>query len=110
MNDARYNYLQSYFCMDILDQMIQHCHIGYRCRKHWHSSMNHLIALAIVLAFGMYLEAASGSLCPEWKVENLLISTSSMTNCPTKCSTTVQETNSTPDSTLEMTKCAMLSP
>ena len=69
MNDSRYVYLKSYFRIDTIDAMINHCHLSYRCMKYWHSPMNHGIALAIVTAYDMYQEAASGTLDPEWKLE-----------------------------------------
>ena len=45
------------------------CNLQYRCRKYWHSAMNHGLSLTIVTAYDMYKECASGSLCTEWKVE-----------------------------------------
>ena len=65
MNDARHLYLKTYGQIDTIDQMIRRCRIGYQCCKYWHSAMNHGIALAVVTAYDIYLECASGSLNPE---------------------------------------------
>jgi len=70
MNDARYLYLKTYGTIDTIDSLIKKCHLGYRCRKYWHSAMLHGIALVVVVAYDMYLEAARGSLRPEWKIEH----------------------------------------
>jgi len=67
-NDARLLYLKTYGTIDTIDSMIKRCHIGYRCRKYWHSAMSHRLGLAVVVAYDMYREAATGSLCDEWKV------------------------------------------
>jgi len=69
MNAARHLYLKTYGTIDTIDSMIKRCHVGYRSRKYWHSAMNHGLSLAVVVAYDMYKEAASGTLCEEWKVE-----------------------------------------
>ena len=72
MNAARYLYLKTYGTIDTIDSMIKRCHVGYRCRKYWHSPMNHGLSLAVVVAYDMYREAASGSLGDEWRVERMM--------------------------------------
>ena len=59
----------SYGRIDTIDQMIKHCNMGYRLHKYWHNAMTHGIALAIVVAYDMYLECASGKLCLDWEVK-----------------------------------------
>jgi len=69
MNEARLLYLKTYGRIDTIDSLINHSHMNYRSQKYWHSAMIEALALAVVTAYDMYLEAASGSLCPEWKLE-----------------------------------------
>ena len=70
MNEARYLYLKTYGTIDTIDSLIKKCHLSYCCRKYWHSAMLHGIALVVVVAYDMYLEAARGPLRPEWKIEH----------------------------------------
>jgi hypothetical protein len=69
MNDARQMYLQSYFRIDTIDHLISNCNMFYRSWKYWHSPMIHGKALAVVVAYDMYLECTEGDLDPVWKVE-----------------------------------------
>lgn len=69
MNEARLLYLKTYGRIDTIDSLINHSHMNYRSQKYWHSAMIEALALAVVTAYDMYLEAASGSLDPEWKLE-----------------------------------------
>jgi hypothetical protein len=72
MNDARTLYLKSYYRIDCMDHMIKNARLFYRSWKYWHSPMLHGKALALVVAYDMYLEVAEGKLMPEWKVEEPL--------------------------------------
>src|SRR5210317_1896359 len=72
MNAARHLYLKTYGTIDTIDAMIKRCHIGYRCRKYWHSAMNHGLAMVVVVAYDMYRKAASGSLGAELKVDKVM--------------------------------------
>ena len=69
MNDARMMYLQSYYRIDTIDHLISNCNMFYRSWKYWHSPMIHGKALAVVVAYDMYLECAEGDLDPAWKIE-----------------------------------------
>jgi hypothetical protein len=69
MNDARMMYLQSYYRIDTIDHLISNCNMFYRSWKYWHSPMIHGKALAVVVAYDMYLECTEGDLDPGWKVE-----------------------------------------
>jgi hypothetical protein len=70
MNVARFLYLKTFGHVDTIDALIKHCHMGYQSMKYWHSAMIEGVTLAVVVAYDMYLEAASGVLFPEWKVES----------------------------------------
>ena len=72
MNEPCHLYLKTYGGVDTIDALIKKCHVGYRCRKYWHSAMLHGFALAVVMAYDIYCEVASGSLCPKWKLEKRL--------------------------------------
>jgi hypothetical protein len=72
MNDARTMYLRSYFRIDCMDHMIKNARLFYRSWKYWHSPMLHGKALAVVVAYDMYLEVAEGKIMPEWKLEEPL--------------------------------------
>jgi hypothetical protein len=69
MNDARMMYLRSYYRIDTIDHLISNCNMFYRSWKYWHSPMIHGKALAVVVAYDMYLECTEGDLEPAWKVE-----------------------------------------
>jgi len=68
-NEARELYLGIYHGVDAFDHMIKICGLFYISWKYWHSPMLHAFSMAIVTAYSFYLECASGSLDPEWKVE-----------------------------------------
>lgn len=68
-NDARELYLGNYHRVDAFDHMIKICGLFYISWKYWHSAMLHGFAMAVVTAYDFYLECASGSLDPAWKVE-----------------------------------------
>ena len=70
MNESRKLYLRTYGAVDRLDHMITNCNIHYRSWKYWHSPMNHAKAMAVVVAYDMYLECCEGLMrAGEWKVE-----------------------------------------
>jgi len=68
MNDARSLYLQTYSRIDSIDHLIKNCRLFYRSWKYWHSPMLHGKALAVVVAYDMYLECAEGELEETWKI------------------------------------------
>ena len=70
MNEARHLYLKSYGTVDKqMDHLIKNCHMKYRSWKYWHSAMLHGKALAVVVAYDIYLECAAGKLDPTWRVD-----------------------------------------
>jgi hypothetical protein len=56
MNDARQLYLASYGRIDTIDSLIKHCGLFYCSWKYWHACKLHVMALALVVAYNMYLE------------------------------------------------------
>ena len=68
MNRAIELYLGTYSRIDSIDNLIKNCRLMYQSWKYWHSPMLHAIALAIVIAYDMYLEVAEGKLNSDWKV------------------------------------------
>ena len=68
MNSARELYLGTYSCIDSINHLIKNCRLKYHCWKYWHSPMLHATALAIVIAYDMYLEVAEGKLDSDWKL------------------------------------------
>ena len=69
-NIARQLYLKSYSRIDSIDHLIKNCNLGYLSWKYWHSAATHGKALAITVAYDMYLEVAEGILHPSFKVKN----------------------------------------
>ena len=72
MNEAREVYLKTYNAIDQLDHLIQNCKIFMKSWKYWHAPFNHVLAMAVVVAYDTYLEVAEGKVNPAWKVENPL--------------------------------------
>ena len=69
MNAARELYLKTYSRIDSIDHLIKNCRLKYRSWKYWHIPMLHATALAIVVAYDMYLEVAEGQLDSDWKLQ-----------------------------------------
>ena len=69
-NQARLLYLKTYSRIDSLDHLIRNCKINYRTWKYWHAPVNHAKALAIVIAYDMYLKICEGQLDPRFKVDD----------------------------------------
>ena len=69
MNQARELYLGTYSRIDSIDHLVKNCRLKYRSWTYWHSPMLHATALAIVLAYDMYLEVAEGILDVDLKIE-----------------------------------------
>eukprot|EP00957_Ditylum_brightwellii_P106500 8125634-Ditylum_brightwellii.AAC.1 len=72
MNDARQLYLNTYNVIDRIDHFIKNCHMGYHCCKYWHSPNIHGKALAVIIAFDIYLEVAKGNDLPVCKLEECM--------------------------------------
>ncbi len=69
MNPARELYLGTYSRIDSIDHLMKNCRLKYQSWKYWHSPMLHATALAIVIAYDMYLEVAEGKLDNDLRVE-----------------------------------------
>ena len=69
MNNARRLYLSTYGRIDSADHLLKNAGIFYRTRKYWHAAKNHALAMAIVVAFGVYVECCGGKIEPEWAIE-----------------------------------------
>ena len=72
MNEARELCLGSYGVVDTIDQLIKNCRMGHRSWKYWHAGMIHGKALAVVVAYDMYLECCEGKLNSDWCIKNLV--------------------------------------
>jgi hypothetical protein len=70
MNEGRYLYLRTYGIIDRMDHLVQNCHMQYRSWKYWHAPMLHGKAIAVVIAYDMYLECCEGKMrAGEWKIK-----------------------------------------
>ena len=69
MNHARRLYLSTYGRIDSADHLLKNAAIFYRTWKYWHAAKNHAIALAIVIAYGVYQECCEGLIESEWKID-----------------------------------------
>ncbi|KAG7370169.1 hypothetical protein IV203_027915 [Nitzschia inconspicua] len=66
MNTARQLYLKTYGQIDTVDSMLRRCRIYNKSFKYWHSSKNHALAMAVVMAYDMYLECTTETPCHEF--------------------------------------------
>ena len=69
MNESRAALLNTYGIIDKIDHLVQNCKLQYRSWKYWHSPMLHAKAIAIVVAYDMYLEVCEGKLRPQWAIK-----------------------------------------
>ena len=70
MNHSRELYLRTYHKIDGLDHMIKNCNMFYRSFKYWHAAMIHAKAMAISVAYDIYIECTEGNLDTSWKIDN----------------------------------------
>jgi hypothetical protein len=68
MNEAQETYLKNYSAVDKIDQMLLHWDLSYRSWRWWHAPTRHAKAIAMSMAYSLYLQCAKGTLNPEWKV------------------------------------------
>ena len=68
MNEARETYLKNYSAVDKIDQMLLGWDVTYKSWKWWHAPMRHGKAIALSMAYQLYLQCAEGGVDPEWKV------------------------------------------
>ncbi len=68
MNEAQETYLKNYSAVDKIDQMLLHLDLSYRSQRWWHAPTRHAKAIAMSMAYSLYLQCAEGTVDPEWKV------------------------------------------
>ena len=69
MNHGRRIYLSLYNGIDVLDHLLKNARLFYISWKYWHAPMNHALAIAIAVAYDIYIEVTLGNLDPEWKAD-----------------------------------------
>ncbi len=68
MNEARETYLKNYSAVDKIDQMLLGWDFTYRSWQWWYAPTRHAKAIAMSMAYSLYLQCAEGTVDPEWKV------------------------------------------
>jgi hypothetical protein len=68
MNEARETYLKNYSAVDKIDQMLLGWDLSYRSWRWRHAPSRHAKAIAMSMAYSLYLQCANGTVDPEWKV------------------------------------------
>ncbi|MFM8622856.1 MAG: hypothetical protein ACKOB3_05715, partial [Holophagaceae bacterium] len=71
MCNARELYLKNYSAVDKIDQALINWRVTYRSWRWWHAPMRHGKALAMSIAYQIYLQCAEGGVDPDWKVPPL---------------------------------------
>jgi DNA-directed RNA polymerase subunit RPC12/RpoP len=69
MNEARDTYLKTYSAVDKIDQTLLNYNINYRSWKWWHAPMRHAKAIAMSMAYHLYVQCCEGGVDPEWKMK-----------------------------------------
>jgi hypothetical protein len=72
MNEAGKTYLKNYSAVDKIDQMLLNWDLSYRSWTWWHAPTRHAKAIAMSMAYFLYLQCAKGTVDPEWKVTPVL--------------------------------------
>jgi hypothetical protein len=68
MNEAQETYLKNYSAFDKIDQMLLGWDFTYRSWRWWHAPIRHAKAIAMSMAYSLYLQCAKGTVYPELKV------------------------------------------
>ncbi len=68
MNEAREAYLKNYSAVDKIDQMLLGWDLTYRSLRWLLAPTRHAKAIAMSMAYSLYLQCAKGTVDPEWKV------------------------------------------
>ena len=68
MNEAQETYLKNYSAVDKIDQMLLEWDLNYRLWRWWHAPTRHVKAIAMSMAYSLYLQCAKDTVDPEWKV------------------------------------------
>ena len=69
MNEARDTYLNTYSAVDKIDQMLLYWNVSYMSWKWWHAPTSHGKAIAMSIAYSLYLQCAEGGVDPDWKIK-----------------------------------------
>ncbi len=67
MNEAQEMYLKNYSAVDKINQMLLGWDFTYRSWRWWHAPIRHAKAIAMSMAYSLYLQCAEGTVNPEWK-------------------------------------------
>jgi hypothetical protein len=68
MNEAREIFLKNCSAVDKIDQMLLGWDSTYRSWRWQHASTRHAKAIAMSMAYSLYLQCYKGTVDPEWKV------------------------------------------
>ncbi len=68
MNEAQETYLKNYSAVVKIDQMLLGWDLTYRSWGWWHAPTRHAKAIAMSMAYSLYLQCAKGTVDPEWNV------------------------------------------
>ncbi len=66
MNEAPETYLKNYSAVDKIDQMLLGWDLTYRSWQWGHAPARHAKAIAMSMAYSLYLQCAKGTVDPEW--------------------------------------------
>ena len=72
MNDARSLYLSTYGLVNKIYHYLRNTNMYYQSWKYRHAAMNHAKAMAVVVAYDIYIECCEGKLNPAWYVKDPL--------------------------------------
>ncbi len=64
MNEAQETYLKNYSAVDKIDQMLLGWGFTYRSWQWWHAPTRHAKAIAMSMAYSLYLQCAEGTVDP----------------------------------------------
>ena len=67
-NEARETYLKTYSAEDKIDQMLLGWDVSYCSWKWWHTPTRHAQAIAMSMAYSIYVQCSEGDVDPNWKV------------------------------------------
>ena len=82
MNHARRLYLSTYNGIDVLDHLLKNARLFYRTWKYWHAPKNHALAIAVSVAYDIYIEVTEGKLKTEWKDDKPVLDGNFNASCP----------------------------
>ncbi len=60
-NETRETYLKNYIAVDKIDQMLLGWDLSYRSWRWWHAPTRHAKAIAMSMAYSLYLQCAKGT-------------------------------------------------